>query len=303
MAVEHHERALALDLLLEWLLLRTVHALEEDGIPTRVLKGASVAHTVYPSPALRSFGDVDLLVPGSHYDRAVGALCAQGGRRRYPEPRLGFDRRFGKGVCIETRDGVEVDLHRTLVAGPFGLSIDADELFDAAATFSISDRVLDCLDLEARLIHACFRAALGGDDTRLVPLRDVAQIALHTAVDTDRVQDLVTRWRCGIVVQRAIRLTWEAFALNADPALVRWARRHEPSVFEQRAVRAYVAPNRSYARQALAGLEAVRGVPAKVAYARALMLPRASYVRERDGGYLRRLKRGVKLLVGNQAKH
>ena len=38
--------------------------------------------------------------------------------RESAEPRPGFDRRFGKGVCLVRPDGVQVDLHRTLAAGP-----------------------------------------------------------------------------------------------------------------------------------------------------------------------------------------
>jgi len=303
MAAECHERALALDLLLERLLLASVEQLERTSIPVRVLKGAALAHTVYPVPGLRSFGDVDLLVPGEHYDAAIHVLCALGARRRYPEPRLGFDRRFGKGVCVETPDGYEIDVHRTFVAGPFGLAVNTDELFATGATFHVADRVLDCLDLEGRFIHACFRASLGGTEPRLVSLRDVAQIALHTVVDADAVRDRCARWRCGIVVQYATRLAWETFGLSADPELVRWARRYEPSPFERRALRAYLGPKRSYARQAVAGLQAVRGMRAKGAYARALLVPDAAYVRDRDGSYLRRLGRSVRLLVDGRAKH
>ena len=296
-ASEAHERALGLDLLLERLLVASVGELQRAGIPVRVLKGAALAHTVYRFPSLRSFGDVDLLVPGSHYETAIETLCAGGGRRRYREPRAGFDRRFGKGVCVEMPGGFEVDLHRSFVAGPFGLAVATDDLFGTGATFRVADRVLECLDLEARLVHACFHAALGSAEPRLVPLRDVAEIVVGTDVDADRVRALCARWRCGIVVQRAMRVAWDTFALSAETTLVEWARSYEPTSFERRALRAYIGPGRSYARQALAGFQAVRGARAKAAYARALLAPDPAYVHERDGSYLRRFARAARLLV------
>jgi len=299
-AAEHHERALALDLLLERLLLASVERLEHASIPVKILKGTALAHTRYANPSLRSSGDVDLLVPGSHFDAAVETLCARGARRRYREPRRGFDQRFGKGACVETRDGLQIDVHRTFVAGPFGLAVDPDDLFATHASFRVADRELACLDLEAQLIHACFHATLGDAEPRLVPLRDVAQIALHADVDMDRIVDLCSRWQCGIVVQHATRLAWEAFALTTSNEFVRWGARYAPSPFERRALDAYVGPDRSYARQALAGLSAVVGVRAKAAYARALLVPDAPYLRERDRGYLRRLTRGVRLLVNER---
>jgi hypothetical protein len=294
-ALEHHERALGLDLVLERLLLTAVRSLETAGIPTRVLKGPAVAHTVYPDPGLRSFGDVDLLVPARDYDAALIALTAGGTRRRHAEPRRGFDRRFGKGACLETPEGLELDLHRTFVAGPFGLSVETEELFATGCAFSLGGRCLVGLDREARFIHACFHAALGDAVPRLVALRDVAEMALHSDVGLARTQELCDRWRCGIVVQRAARLAWDMFAITVVPDLVEWSWRHEPSAFEQRSLEAYVGPRRSYARQAVAGLWAVRGLASKAAYVSALLAPTAPYVRARDGGYVRRLRRAAGL--------
>ena len=104
-------------------MLRTVQRLDSVGIPVRVLKGTASSHLDYPDPALRTYGDVDLLVPGDHYEQAVRLLVSDGAHRRYPEPRTGFDRRFGKGCSLRTPDGLEVDLHRTFTMGPYGESL------------------------------------------------------------------------------------------------------------------------------------------------------------------------------------
>ncbi|MGH9025749.1 MAG: nucleotidyltransferase family protein [Acidimicrobiia bacterium] len=296
-ALERHESALGLDLRLERVLLNRTADLHEAGIATRVLKGPALAHTIYPDPGLRSFRDVDLLVPGRDYDAAIAVLCADGGRLRYSEPRPGFNRRFGKGVCITTPDGFEIDLHRTLAAGPFGLALDPDSLFSTASTFSLGGRLLEGLDPEARFIHACVHARLGDTVPRLVPLRDVAQILLHTSLDRDRVQRLCVRWRCGIVVQHAIWLTWSAFGITSATDVVNWARHHEPSAFERWALATYLGPDPSYARQAVAGLWAVTGVRAKAVYARTMLLPNPEYVHTRDGSYVRRLRRGMGMFV------
>jgi hypothetical protein len=53
--------------------------------------------------------------------------------------------------------------------------------------------------------------------------------------------------------------------------------------------------DRSYGLQAAAGLRALHGVRDRAAYARALIAPSPEYVRARDGGYWRRLQRGVRL--------
>lgn len=300
-ASEAHEHALAVDLLLEYLLLKTVTRLGAVNISTRVLRGPAVAHTVYAEPDLRSFGDVDLLVADRDYEAALAQLCVHGARRRYPEPRRGFDRRFGKGVCLETPDGLEIDLHRTLVAGPFGLAIDTEALFRMSSEFSLGGHDLFALDAEGRFLDACFHAALGDKRRRLRALRDVAQMILCSPVDTTRVRELCQAWRCGIVIRRAIGLAWDAFTLDATPDIVAWTSTLEPTGFERQALQAYVGAGRSYARQTVAGLQAVRGVGAKLRYAAALFVPTREYVRARDGSYLRRARRAARLYRDERA--
>jgi Uncharacterised nucleotidyltransferase len=299
--VDAHERALALALLLERLLLTKVAQLDAVKIPTRVLRGPAVAHAVYPDPAFRSFGDVDLLVGEQDYDAALAMFCAHGARRRYPEPRPGFDRRFGKGVCLETPAGLEIDVHRRLVAGPFGLAVDSDELFESSTTFSLGGYELQALDPEARFLDACFHAALGGANRRLLALRDVAQMALCSPLDVARVRRLCREWRCGIVVRRAIGLAWDAFMFDATPEVVRWACVHEATRFERQALDAYVGADRSYARQAVAGLQALQRFRDKAAYAASLLVPTRRYIRAREGTYLRRGRRAVRLLFDDHS--
>src|SRR5437879_3101885 len=91
------------------------------------------------------------------------------GRRRFeegelgftrprPEPRPGFSERFGKAATHRGVDGLELDLHRTLVVGPFGLWLEPDELFEHAILFHLWGRELRRLDDTALVLHACLNA-------------------------------------------------------------------------------------------------------------------------------------------------
>ena len=82
-----HRASMVAALALEATLVGAAALLEGAGIDHRVLKGTGVAHLDYPDPALRSFGDVDLLVRSSQFDDAVEVLVAVGHRRKFPEPR------------------------------------------------------------------------------------------------------------------------------------------------------------------------------------------------------------------------
>ena len=121
--VTAHEAVMRSCLYLEQSTLAVAGALRDADLDYRLLKGPAVARLDYPDPSWRAFGDIDVLVRSSEYEAALHALTSRGGRRRSAEIRPGFDRRFGKGVCIVMPDGVQVDVHRTLASGPFGLTI------------------------------------------------------------------------------------------------------------------------------------------------------------------------------------
>ncbi|MBK7864870.1 MAG: nucleotidyltransferase family protein [Archangiaceae bacterium] len=63
---------------------RVVHAIEAEGIPVVVLKGA-VAASRWSDPTLRQQSDVDVLVEKRHQDAAAKALIAAGVRPRFLE--------------------------------------------------------------------------------------------------------------------------------------------------------------------------------------------------------------------------
>jgi hypothetical protein len=299
-AVLAHEQAMRLCVVLERALLDAASRLEDAGIDYRVLKGPAVAHLDYPDPSARAFGDVDLLVAAADYDRALAVFEVAGARRRYTEVRPGFDRRWGKGACLVAADGIELDVHRTFVAGPFGLTIDLDELFAHGGAVVIGSRTLPTLDRTGRFLHACFHASLGDRTARLVALRDVAQLVLTTDLDRDEALTLAHHWRAETVVARAVRLTWRRLRLAPHPWLA-WADAQRPDRFQARALRAYTAPSRSYATQAVAGVAAVPTVSEKLAYVRALLLADSDHLAHRDRSYPRRLQRAWRAYASSRS--
>jgi hypothetical protein len=277
---------------LERLLLVVAESFRRAGIEFRVLKGPSVAHVDYAEPSLRCFGDLDLLVRGTDFARAVAVLEADGGRRGVPELRRGFDHRFGKGATIAMPGDLEIDLHRTFVAGPLGMTLDHDSLFATSTSFVLGDRELDGLGAEERFLHACVHAGLGRPSL-LNSLRDVAQMALASGLDLDRVYRLSDAWGARAVVARAVNLAWSQLDIADSVALSAWAARYRPAAGEVRMLDAYVGGDRSYTRQAIATLRVIPRTRDKVAYARSLLFPARGYLEARDGGRLDHVRRGT----------
>jgi hypothetical protein len=288
-----HRRAMALAVSLERDLLRTLTALDDEGISVRVLKGSALAHLDEPDPSRRAFGDVDLLVRGEDIEAVEQVLIRRGGQRRYAEPRPGFDRRFSKGASFTFDHNCEIDLHRTLAAGPFGLTIDLDELFHHTEPFRLGNRDVLALDRPSRFIHACYHAVLGSASPRISTLRDVVRTAPLDPAELRTVLDRADRWQAAAVVAAAVEVTTAQLAWSAPLELAAWTEHTAVSSRDRRWLSGYVGGRRSYAQQMIDGIGAVSGARDKVAYALAISLPAASAGRTPTA---ERIRRGVRAL-------
>jgi hypothetical protein len=294
--------ALASVLTLEATLLQVAETLEHAGVPFRVLKGPAVAHLDYPDASLRDFGDIDLLIHPDDLDHTIAVLAKQGYARRFPEPRTGFDRRFTKSVSVVNRHGLELDLHRTLAPGMFGLQIPVTMLWDAEpARFVLGGRTLPALGLAERFMHACYHATLGNAPPRLVPQRDIAQMLLRESVDLDRVQTLATAWQGEAVVTHAITTARKTLRLSDVVALSSWAAEHPTGSRQQRRLARATSPRYSYAAQALDNVRVIGTVRDRVVYVSALAFPRRSYLVGRHTSRTSRVKHAFFELVS--ARH
>jgi len=271
-----HLAALARDLAVERTLLWAVDCLDDAGVDHRVLKGAAVAHLDYPDPAQRSFLDVDILIRSEEWDRAVAALAAAGARRMYPEPRPGWDRRYTNGTVMETAERFELDLHRTLVFGRFGYTLDLDGLWAGCDELSLGGRDLRALAPEGRWLQACISAALSDVPPRLVPLRDVIQLAGGARFDPAAARRLVDSSRAAVVVQRATTLATTGLDVPLPPSLS-WVDQLAPSRRERDALGPYLATGDRWVPLALSTLWALPGLRAKLGYTTGMLWPQRSF--------------------------
>ncbi len=287
-----HEALVTRDVLLERHLLACVGALAERDIVPLVLKGRAIAHHLYGDPGRRSSRDVDLLVPPSTLPEAIEALEAAGTTRRFPEPVPGFDARFSKGAAMVFGDGSEIDLHRTLAQGPFGVLVDPWLLFDGAVTVDIGGHVIRFPSLEATGAHLCLHAVLGQPVPRANQLRDVAMLAFHTGLDTERLLALAAEWEAEAVIAYAVGTACTELDLAADISpLACWSRDFRPRTRDLQRLRPYLGHTRRGATMTLGALREIHGLEDRLRYTRAVALPRRAHRSTTD-----RLARGWRAL-------
>ncbi len=206
--------------------LLTVHELlDTAGVPHRFLKGAGVAHRFYEHPGLRMFVDIDVLVPPTRLDDAVAALEAAGHERDQPDPYPGFSAKWAKSVAVVHQDSqVEVDIHRVIADGPFGLRASADVLWDRPpAEVAIGTTNVPVLDAVAAFVHACVNAIASYDRVSLGSLRDVAELSRFVTDRTAEVDELARQLGVRACVTHAVRRVQADLAWTAPPEVAELA--------------------------------------------------------------------------------
>lgn len=203
-------------------LRRLTEALDAAGVPFVVLKGVALAHVAYPSPALRSMGDIDLWTLPEHLEAAAMAVLGAG--MHYPE-RLqsrmaAADRLEEKSTRVFESDQGEVvlELHsvvQSMVTAAPGWS---DAAWARAAERDLGGvraRVPHPEDMLTHLAVHCgshHRFEMG-----LRPLLDVALWLEATADDCDAAA-LAEQWkRYGCATWNYLTLALVRELLGADP--------------------------------------------------------------------------------------
>ncbi len=288
-----HDEIMGQTLRVEITAIRVSQLLVDAGIDHRLLKGPALAHTIYLDPAVRSFRDVDMLVPSTEIDRTVDLLTSQGAIRAQGELRPGFDRRFGKSVTMKL-DGVEVDLHRVLSPGPFGVWMKPDDLFLLPESIMIGGAEIPVLDRTDNLLHGCYHAALGQAEPALSNLRDIALLAGSSnelGFDVERFDQTVDRWQGRAAVARAVRLVTQRLSVELPSELNRYAKL-SLSADERAAIEPYLIDGHAGRFGALAPAT-LRALPLgeRPAYALAVGLPEGAEPVDRVKELLNRRRR------------
>ncbi|MFN0070623.1 MAG: nucleotidyltransferase family protein [Chloroflexota bacterium] len=136
-----------------------IAALQGAGLSPVVLKGMALAHQVYPRPALRTFSDIDILLPHQRIEQANRALTQAGfwiGESRSELP----DHHHGPVVFSEA-GSVAVELHHGIVPGGSPFAIDVDVMLARSQMESIAGVSVLVPSHVDMLLHVCTHLSYG----------------------------------------------------------------------------------------------------------------------------------------------
>jgi len=167
--------AAARELMAERQLAEILGLLAEEGISVLVAKGAAVG-AFYPDPALRPFGDLDLLVPQVQAKQAEEALHRLGYSCSMPKA-WWSDHLHHLPPMVRDEGSLAIEVHWRLDHEDMAGRLPAEDLWARAVSWSVEGQPALRLDAVDMALHLCLhavvqhRARLG-----LRPLCDLAQV-------------------------------------------------------------------------------------------------------------------------------
>jgi hypothetical protein len=181
-------------------------AMAELGVPWLVFKGPVIAHTLYERPELRSFQDVDVLLPRRGFASTLERLESRGCEVLDRNWRLIERERRGQ-LHLRLWTGSVADVHwhllnRRSVRTAFPISM--PEVFARRRPGEVEGLAVETLDPVDTLVHLALHAALGGAD-RLLWLSDVTRAIEATAPAWPDVVGRARAWRAGPSVAFVLR--------------------------------------------------------------------------------------------------
>ncbi|HTO10082.1 MAG TPA: nucleotidyltransferase family protein [Candidatus Binatia bacterium] len=260
--------------------------LEADAIPALPLKGPALAETVYPDPALRPCGDLDILVRREDRQRADAALLAGGHRRVADAHTWEFDIEYDGATLYAGPDGVHVDLHWALVTEPrYAWSGEAETaVWQRAAPLTLAGRRTLGLAREDLVLYLATHLAVHHALAGLRRHWDVALVLASGPLDWDALRARAGHWRARRALYFVLRGVEEAFGpLVPSAALAALAPRGPRAALLDALLRDAGAERRVRLEHLVTLLLVDRGRDACRALHEAL-LPPAAWLRARYGG-------------------
>lgn len=163
-AAEQHQQAERLDHKALYTLQLVGTALQDEAIPYVVLKGPALTRTAYAGHALRSYGDVDVLVRRRDRDRALRAIEPRWfAQRAGPLSKWVVRRIHFHALLWPCFDGcLPLELHWSLIDRANLYRIDDDGVFDRRQILRDGDTSIPALSPEDEYIYLCIHAAKHG---------------------------------------------------------------------------------------------------------------------------------------------
>src|SRR5713101_5238603 len=171
-------------------LFRILDRFTSEGIGALVVKGPVLAVQAYGDPAMRAYGDLDLLVRQRDIRRATELMTAAGFAPAVPLSAIDVGKIPGQYLFSKPDSKLIVELHNDLTLRYFPRKLPLEEFFARQIRVRLDAHEAPALSVEDELVLICIHGAKHFWE-RLMWIADVAALASRqTGIDWQRVADL-----------------------------------------------------------------------------------------------------------------
>ena len=175
MLLERHRAQVFSTLKITAELFRLLRCFAAKEIPALVVKGPVLAMQAYGDPAMRYFGDLDLLVRHRDIRRATEAMIASGFEATVPLSAIDAGKIPGQYLFSKPGANLLVELHNDFTLRYFPRRLPIDRLFDRHILVRLDGHEAPALAVEDELVYICVHGATHFWD-RLGWIADVAAL-------------------------------------------------------------------------------------------------------------------------------
>jgi hypothetical protein len=170
-------------------LFRILEGFTSEGIGALVVKGPVLTVQAYGDPAMRSYGDLDLLVRQRDIRRATELMSAAGYAAAVPLTAIGAGKIPGQYLFSKPDSNLIVELHNDRTLRYFPRRLPLEEFFARQVRVCLDGREAPALSVEDELVLICIHGAKHFWE-RLTWIADVAAlVSRQTDINWERVAD------------------------------------------------------------------------------------------------------------------
>lgn len=272
-----------------WLVFRELRRLltsfDAEQVPAIQLKGCALANWLYPDPALRPLGDLDLLIPSDRLERADRLLRSLGYAPRL-ELDEGFQTRFSNEQTY-TRGGappIQLDLHWHIFgARYYATHVPIEWFWQRAMPIDWDERQALIFAPESQFLHLATHLRLQhGRQLRLIWSHDLALMLSQygSALDWSDVETAARAFRLTLSLRQAIQQATELWGVRAPVETMRRIATVRPGWKERALLEARTMKNGSGAQLVIDTL-GQPGLASKTAYTLGKVFPGKEFMQRR----------------------
>ena len=187
-------------------LFRLLELFAAKDIPVVVVKGPVLAMQAYGDPAMRSYGDLDLLVRQRDIRRATESMLASGYQAAVPISAIDAGKIPGQYLFSKLDSKLLVELHNDFTLRYFPRRLPIEDFFARQIRVRLDAHEAPALAVEDELVLICIHGAKHFWE-RLIWIADVAAlVSRQSGIDWDRARESAKAVRAEHLLHTGLRL-------------------------------------------------------------------------------------------------